>query len=132
MSLRLVYESGISGQTEQVQADRLRKYTFDVTQHAEEGSVAMSSIVLDDPEGDLDVTGWRRVWAYDDVATGSNSLIYHGWVGDKKVTRGPYRVQSGRIWTISVADQNVTAGFRILTIEQANRPSETDVARVNW
>jgi hypothetical protein len=132
MGLRVVYESGISGQTEEIQADRLRLYGFDVTEHAEEGSVALSAITIDDPDGDLDVVGWRRIWAYEDTATGSNSLIYHAWVGDKRVTRGTYLTQAGRTWTITVADQNTTLGFRVLTIASANRPAETDVARVQW
>jgi len=132
MGLRLVYESGISGQTEEIQEDRLRLYGFDVTEHAEEGSVALSSITVDDPDGDLDVVGWRRTWTYEDTASGSNSLIHHGWIADRKVSRGPYLTGAGRIWTITVADQNTVLGFRVMTSASANRPAETDVARMNW
>lgn len=132
MGLRLVYESGAANQTTEIGTDRLRSYVFDVTEHAEEGSVALSAIPVDDPNANLDVIGWRRVWAYEDTATGSNSLIYHGWVGPKTVTRGMERTGGGRLWTVSVADQNTTLGFRILTAASANRPDETDVARVQW
>ena len=133
MGLRVVYESGISNQTTEIGPDRLRLYTFDVTQHAEEGSVALSSITFDDPDGDLDIVGWRRMWAYEDTATGSNSLIGEFWVADRKIRRGESdRVEASRIWQTAVSDQNAVLGFRLFSFNQAERPQESDVARMQW
>lgn len=113
-------------------SDRVRAYTFDVSQSAEEGSVSMSQITVDDPDGDLDIVGWRRMFAFETTATSSNTHIFGGWVADKTIHRGPFRTEAGRVWDVSVADDNSLLEMRILNTPGANRPAETDVQRIQW
>ena len=132
MSLVVLYEAGSDATYEDI-SDRFRNYTLDVTQNAEEGAVALSSVVIDDPTGDYEIKGYRRLAIYENAASaGSNSLLYNGFIVDRKVIRGPYRTGAGRQWVCSVADTNVVAEFRVMVGSDANRPAETDVARMQW
>lgn len=130
---RVLYEAGAEGSvtTEDI-SHRVRAYTLDVTQKAEEGSVALSSMIVDDPDGDYDIVGWRRAAVYEDLASASNTLIGLFWVADRKVIRGPHRNLAGRQWVVSLADSNALLSFRVMTGADANRPAETDVARMQW
>ena len=133
MALRVFYEaSGTATDPFEDITDRVRLYTLDATIKAEEGSVALSTIPVDDPDGDYDIVGWRRISAYEDTATGSNTLVGVWWVADRKVTRGPYLTGSGRLWTVSLADMNSVLSHRVLHNPDANRSAETDTARLNW
>lgn len=131
MSIRLKYESGKSATYTDI-TDRLRLYTLDLTQDAEEGSVALSSVTIDDPAGDYDIIGWRRMYFVESDAAGSNTVLYNGYTGDRTVERGPYRTGPGRVFKVSLADSNAVAQWRVMTQTAANRPAETDVARVQW
>jgi hypothetical protein len=132
MVWRVTYEASAAGGTYDDITDRVRLYTYDVKMNAEEGAVALSQIVVDDPDGDYEIVGWRRFHIYEDAATGSNTLISNHWVADRVVSRGPYTTGPGRIWTVSLADMNSVLGFRVLHQPDADRPQETDIARINW
>lgn len=133
MSLRFEYENtGPSSATSNT-TQYVRLYQdAQLTQHAEEGTVALSSINIDDPEGALDIVGFRRIRAYETSATGSNTLAYNGWVADKSVTRGPFVTGSSRLWAVSMTDQNAVLGYRVMIGADNKRPRENDIQRVNW
>ena len=69
--------------------DRVRLYTFDTTENAEEGSIEVSTIAIDDPNGDLDIVGHRIVAVQEtEVSASSNSFVYLGYAAERKVSRG--------------------------------------------
>jgi hypothetical protein len=130
MTAQFIYEAGLQATSEDI-TDRVRLYTLDVTQNAEEGSVALSTITIDDPDGDYEIKGFRRLRIVE-TAMASNSLMANLWIVDRKIVRGPYKTQAGRQWVCSVADMNSVPEFRIFHGTTANRPAETDVARIQW
>jgi hypothetical protein len=136
MVKRIMYEHNInatdsSGLTEDI-TNRVRLYTLDLTEQAEEGSTALSSFIVDDPDGDYDIVGWRRIWIYEDAAAGSNNLTGVWWIGDRTIERGPFETGAARQWTLTLVDYNTLLSTRILHNPDANRPAETDIARLDW
>jgi hypothetical protein len=133
MSLRFEYENTAPSSATSNTTQYVRLFQdAQLTQHAEEGTVALSSINIDDPDGALDIVGFRRIRAYETTATGSNTLAYNGWVADKSVTRGPFVVGSSRLWAVSMTDQNAVLGYRVMIGADNKRPRENDIQRVNW
>jgi len=99
---------------------------FSVKDNAEEGSVAMSSLIIDDPNGDLEITGHRRIYIYESSAPILDQVVFNGFVVNERVSRGPYRTGAGRIWTVDLADANVLINRRIMNGADANgRPRRT-------
>jgi len=132
MAFRVFYEAGIYSTSEEI-TDRVQLYTLDVAQNAEEGSVASSSILVEDPDGDYDVVGWRRVRIYEGLAASSNTLMYNGWVADREITRGTSALTAAaRSWNVTMVDNNTVMDLRIENGTDANRPAETDVQRIQW
>jgi hypothetical protein len=103
---------------------------FEVTAMAEEGAVGTSDIIIDDPDADLTLIGLNRYQIREDTATGSNTHIWVGAMSERTVIRGPYRTGSSRQFRVGLTDGNVVLSKRILTESYANRPQETDVARI--
>jgi hypothetical protein len=114
--------------------DNVRLYTLDCTEQAEESSPGFFSIPVDDPDGVLDFPPLTRIWAVEsDIAASSNTYVFHGYIDQRTVRRGDStRTSSGRVWQINVVDENSVAARRVLSNPNANRPAETDVARVQW
>jgi hypothetical protein len=119
--------------TETDLTDYFRLYTLDVAMNAEEGSVAQSTVFADDPDGDLDVTGHRRFRITESTATGSNTTIWVGYTAARRYHRGDStRTGVARAVDIDLVDVNSILARRIFDRSQANRPAETDVARITW
>lgn len=116
------------------QTKGVRLYTFDMTEYAEEGSVATSRYLVDDPDGSYDFPPLTRIWAVEsEVASSSNTYVHHGYIADRTIRRGTSPLTSAaRMWEVSVADENSVLSRRVLSSTDANRPAETDVARVQW
>ena len=112
----------------------VRLYTLDATEYAEEGSVGMFNVVVDDPQGIYDFPPLTALWAVEtDIAGSSNTRVAHGYIADRTVHRGDSGLTgSGRVWEISVADTNSALGRRVFSQPDANRPAETDVQRILW
>jgi hypothetical protein len=128
MSLHHIY-SNASNSTQDITA-YVRLYQWSATTDAKEGSAAHSTMVVDDPDGILDFVGHRRIYSYEDLAAPSNQVVYNGFIQNQKVSRGPYRTGTGRIWTLDLADQNVLLHRRLMNGADANRPAENDVQRM--
>jgi len=114
--------------------DRCRTYQLDVTQKAEEGAVGISSLIIDDPDGDLDVGGWRVFYIYEteaEVATQTCIYVGHSQP-ERQIIRGPYRTGAARQWRVQLSDVNNMLYRRILIGADNDRPIETDIARVQW
>ena len=135
MSLRFFYRPNWRAGDPAIEfTDHVRLYTLDVTEYAEEGSVATSTYLVDDDDGTLDFPPLTRIWAVEgDVAASSNTYVHHGYIADRVIHRGDSALtSSARIWEVSVADENSVLSRRVLSNPNANRPAETDVARVQW
>lgn len=131
MPLQWLYEAAVNGASDDI-SSRVRLYTADLVQNAEELSTAISQITVDDPSGNYDIVGWRRIRVHETLATGSNSLVANLWVADRTVVRMDPEVSAARKWLVSVVDMNAVPRMRVMTTTTANRPAETDVARINW
>lgn len=135
MSLRHFYRPNwVPGDAAVEFTDSVRLYTFDMAENAEEGSVATSRYVVDDPEGVLDFPPLTRIWSTEtEVASSSNTYVHHGYIADRTIKRGTSTlVSAARVIEVSVADENSVLSRRVLSNTNANRPAETDVARVLW
>jgi hypothetical protein len=133
MAFRIEYENTAPSSATSNTTQYVRLYQSDpLNQNAEEGTVAISTIAIDDPDGALDIVGFRRLRVYEDSATSSNTLTYNGWVGEKSVIRGPYRTGSSRVWVTSLTDQNAVLGYRVMVGSDNKRPRESDIARLTW
>lgn len=130
MGLHYIY-SNATGTTQDLTL-RCRLYRLEVKVNAEEGSVAISSLIVDDPDGDLDLLAFRRLYIYDDLAPLGSQVVFNGYLSERDVTRGPNIVGTGRHWVVSLNDSNWVLSLRVMNGADANRPSETDVARITW
>lgn len=113
---------------------RVRAYRTEATVNAEEGSVAISTFIVDDEIGSpyINITGFRN-FRWKESSEGSNSrIIFDGYTADRVISRGPFRVQSSKQWAVNCADLNSILQRRIMRGSDANRPAETDVARIQW
>lgn len=112
---------------------RVRNYILDVTAKAEEGSVAISSIVIDDPLGDLVILP-HKIFAIEETEaeTSTNRFVYVGYTGTRTISRGPYLTGPGRIWTVELVDINSVLSRRVMTGGGNSRPAENDNTRVQW
>jgi hypothetical protein len=131
MALRVMYVPS-SGSNVDL-STRLRASTAVITSNAEQGSVAISQIVLDDPEGGINILGLRPFSLTETAESSNQTVIFNGWTADRDVTRGPsMRTAAARLWDVRLTDTNMTITRRIMRGADANRPAETDVARVQW
>lgn len=136
MSLRWNLTHGSSDQRD-VSA-RVRANTASVRINAEEGSVAISTVNLDDPDGDLIVNGLAGLFGSESEVPGTiyDQTFIRGFIADRTVSRGDddssFRTEAARKWAVNIADQNSLLSRRILLGNDANRPAETDVARVQY
>lgn len=126
------WHRALNGDFEEI-TDNVRLYTLDVTTNAEEAQAALSTLVVDDPDGSLDIGAFRGFFiTEEEVASASNQRIYTGYTADRKVARGPYRNGVGRQWTVTLADVNSVLEREVLRAGGGNRPAETDVQRITW
>lgn len=109
---------------------RCRVGRLSVKDQAEEGAVAISSLIIDDPDGDIEFTGHRRIYIYESEAPAFDQVVFNGFTVNERVERGPYRTEEGRQWVVDLADPNVFINRRIMNGADANRPAETDIARL--
>jgi len=138
MTLQVVY-SVSAGVTQDLStqvfmaSERLGLPPFSITQNAEEGSVGMSSLVVDDPLGTQVLKGHRRIYFVETSAPAGSQVIGNTYVGAKTIDRGDWVVGPlARTYTVNLADANTLIGRRIVVGSDGNRPAETDVQRVQW
>lgn len=138
MTLQVVY-SVSAGVTSDIStrvfmaSERLGLPAFAITLNAEEGSVGMSSLVVDDPSGNLVLNGHRRIYFVETAAPTGQQVIGNTYVGKKAVSRGDWRVGPlARTYSVILADANTLISRRIVVGSDGSRPAETDVQRVQW
>jgi hypothetical protein len=131
--MSLVYWLQAPGGTLLDISGKCRLYKFDMKENAEEGSVAVNSLTIDDPGGDLEMYGHRVLAVEETTAESSNHrFVFVGFVGVVKTVRGPYRTGVSRQYQAEVSDSNTLFARRILVGPDNDRPAETDNVRVAW
>lgn len=101
-----------------------------ITVQAEQSSIGSSTLIVDDPSGELDFTGHREIWWEEDDATWARiATLYTASV---KVSRGGYRTGSARTWELSLTDINTLMWRKVMAGNDTDRPAESDVDRVQW
>lgn len=138
MTLQVIY-SVSAGVTQDLSSrvfmasERLGLPPFSITQNAEEGSVGMSQLIVDDPSGNLTMRGHRRVYYVETAAPSGEQVIGNGYVGTKEISRGDWNVGPlARTFNVNLADANTLISRRLVVGSDGNRPAETDVKRVQW
>jgi hypothetical protein len=104
-----------------------------VIDQAQVGAVGASSVEVDDPDGTLDFLsdkGWHII---EDEAPIGDQRVWTGYIGDQKIGRGgENQIGAGRQWTLTLVPIESFLHFRIFEDDAANRPAETDLARITW
>lgn len=131
--MSLVYWLQAPGGTLLDISGKCRLNEFDMAEYAEEGSVAINRLVIDDPGGDLEMYGHRILAVEETTAESStNRFVFVGFVGPVTTNRGPYRTGVSRQYIAEVSDCNAILMRRILIGGDNDRPAETDNVRIAW
>lgn len=110
-----------------------KEHPLEVTIHADEGSVGMSTITIDDPDGDFLIRNHRKIFVTTTVGeTSTNRTVYVGYSQSIRTIRMDPWTSRARQIIVDVADLNTVLNRRIMTGVDTSRPAETDVARVQW
>lgn len=114
---------------------RVRALSADFSVNAEEGSVGMFRVEFDDPDGTFRVGGHRGFSVNEDEAPLGDQRVVSGYTQERTIGRGDL-VEAlgtgGRVIAVDVADLNTVLSRRVMTGSDANRPAESDVARMQW
>lgn len=92
------------------------------------GEPTIAGIVVDDPEGSLDIDGWHEFWVNETAC--SKPRIFTGWIFGRTISRGPYVNGAGRVWDCDIVDLNAAFSLVAFRAKSAQRPAETDLVRV--
>jgi hypothetical protein len=128
------YFRNADGDLEEI-THRMRKYALTVTERAEEGQPASSTVIIDDPDGDFEIVGHRLFVIEEDEIPGDDNIIFQGYTYEQKVRRGDtHRTAASREWEVRLVDVNTVLSRRMLTEDDddADRPAETDIERLEW
>lgn len=110
-----------------------KEHPLEVTIHADEGSVGMSTITIDDPDGDFLIRNHRKIFVTTTVGeTSTNRTVYVGYSQSIRTIRMDPWTSRARQIIVDVADLNTVLARRIMTGKDTSRPAESDVARVTW
>ncbi len=105
---------------------------------AEEGTTGMCTVSFDDPAGSLVVTGWRKFYAGELAGPIGQQRLFTGYVGIRRYMRSQNNESlitgASRRIECDLVDINAILSFRLFppSDTNANRGSETDVARLQW
>lgn len=101
--------------------------------HALLGQADSIHVLVDDPSMNLTIRGRKRWRMIEDACPTGNQVVWRGRVGEKVISRGSGTTfPFGRRWDVELIEDNTLATLRALTIATANRPAETDGARIAW
>lgn len=132
MSLTLRYEFTNNSITS-IGSNRIRFGQLALSQSAEVGEPTISQVMWDDPDGEIDLVGFRQFSAVETAAPSNNQHIGRWRLGAKTVTRGPsFRTGVARRVNADLADYNALLGWRLMMADSAKRPAETASDRLTW
>ena len=114
--------------------DTVKPSTVSVSSAAEGGEIAMSGLVVEDPDGEFASLG-HRPFTIDEGACDQQRL-FTGWTMDRGIGRsvedGMYGTATARTHEIGLMDLNALFRFRIIAGTDGNRPAETWNERITW
>ena len=101
------------------------------------GSVGTSGIPIDDAAGTLTIKGWSTFTVDESSSPVGQQRIFTGYLVDRHYRRGSNDsliTGGSRLIDATLVDLNTILSFRLFPQSDttANRPSESDVARINW
>lgn len=133
MALEVYYQSSGGGTAYTNIGTAVRWGELALTEAAELGEAAISSVKVDDPNGTGQYLGLRRLYVLETAAGTASQMMWRGYVTDQSVTRGDVEPWgSARVWTLSLVDDNAGLGYRVFTGTAANRSAESGSARLAW
>ena len=104
---------------------------FRLEESAEAGTYGMSEVLVDDPSGALDLVGLRNFHVAETAC--SWPRLFTGYFAERNLSRADsLLIGVARRWDCSVTDINTALSFEIIRGSAANRPAETDIARLTW
>ncbi|HUT76766.1 MAG TPA: hypothetical protein VM285_03715, partial [Polyangia bacterium] len=108
--------------------------TVSITSAAEQGEVAMSGLMIEDPDSDLSTLGHRPFIIEDDAC--SQPRLFTGWTTERDIGRsyedGMHGDATARAHDLTVVDLNALFNFRIISGTDGNRPREKYEDRMAW
>lgn len=114
-------------------ADNFGNPSWVFQETAYRGEIGTGNFVLDDAGSAFTVPGMKSV-TFDESSSGGDARVFTGYVDTRHILRGNSLVTgTDRQWSVDVEDVNVLLDDQILRqTDSANRPAETDYARVSW
>jgi hypothetical protein len=118
----------------EVASVQARTGTLELVTDANEGSVATSSVEIDDPDGTFEVRGLRPAWAIETAATSDDydGILWCGFIGVREYYRGEHQVGAGRNVTIELHDLNEMLDRILMEGSDAKRSEESSNTRLAW
>lgn len=110
---------------------RLGPAGFSFSESALSGTLAMSSVQVDDAGADIDIVGHHGFKVVESAC--SWRTLFRGFFADRNVGRGDSeRTGASRVWDATVVDANGVLQFEVIRGSTAKRPRETDTERLAW
>jgi hypothetical protein len=109
----------------------VRLQDFDFAEAARNGEVATGGFDMDSEAASVDVNSHWSVVAQETAAPAPHHL-FHGYVADKEIARGPFAIASDRQFDVDTVDLNTLLIDDIITGASGKRPEESDITRVSW
>lgn len=114
-----------------------------VVTEAELGAVGISSVSIDDPDGMAGhaadaIVGLKQMAITESSTPALKHRIWTGYIGQRQYRRGASNKSGSlitgpaRVIDMDLVDINSFLAFRVFHLTDANRPAETDVARIAW
>lgn len=104
---------------------------FALTESAEAGVVATSNVDIDDPSGALSIVGLKTFRMLETACSWPRAFT--GYIAERSIGRADSLLTgAARRWSCSVVDANSALNFEVIRGAAANRPAETDIARLTW
>lgn len=132
MSARIYWSEPGVGTVEITSRIQIEDWT--VQEQAEEGQAGQSTIAIADPAMNLTLAGYRLFFVVEDASESTDNVLFGGYLANFRVSRGESETLEplGRVWHADVVDMNSVWNRRVMLGSDCKRPSETDVARVQW
>jgi hypothetical protein len=108
---------------------------LDVTSSAEELNAVQSALVVEDPDADLILWAWRRIYAVEDDAPEGQTVIWMGFIAGIEIKRSEVYVRNAtaRAWHLTLTDLNYLPSYPLFDAgDSPSRSEETDLERVAW
>src|SRR5512143_2819682 len=120
------YLGGVALDPERVRLDSDRPLTQAATL-----DVSGAGIQIEDPDADLDLSGWQTFMVTEDDCT--EMVTWVGYIAGRDIERGEkHRTGAERSHRADLYDLNAAFGLRRFHTDDAKRPQETEIARMAW